>query len=106
MVGSAEGGGGYYGNRWNCYDEDDEDMDDEDDVEMGEINDRTTTIKNLVDLGGVKISNSVEFDDEKECIPSDLIDTLEEGEWDDQDYEGYQGNVSCRLFNFFGALLT
>lgn len=63
-------------------------------VDIGEIDDRTMTIQNLVDLDGKLIRKDLDFDDETEAIPSEFAEEIEEGKHDKQEYEGYQGNVS------------
>ncbi|KAL0064876.1 hypothetical protein AAF712_008129 [Marasmius tenuissimus] len=74
---------------------------DDDDVEMGEIEERTTTIENLVDLDGEDISDTVEFDDEAETIPARFDRYFEGQSCDDEEYEGYQGNYGGNLERFY-----
>jgi hypothetical protein len=62
-----------------------------DDTYMEDIGDTTTSIKNLVDLDGKLIGAQISFDDEAETIPRNLGETIEEGKWDKQECEGYQG---------------
>ncbi|KAL0064875.1 hypothetical protein AAF712_008128 [Marasmius tenuissimus] len=105
QTGSAtnEGGGSYYygrRGRYGCaYDEYDDDEDD--DVEMEEIHDRSTSIENLVDLDGKLISRNVTFDDETETIPANFDEYFEDEGWDDQQYEGYQGNYGGDVNRFY-----
>ncbi|KAK1228340.1 hypothetical protein PQX77_008593 [Marasmius sp. AFHP31] len=87
----------YGGRRGGYWDESEED----DDVEMGEIEESTTSIQNLVDLDGKHISDNVDFDDETETIPARFDDYFGGQTWDDQDYEGYQGNCGGNLERFY-----
>ena len=42
----------------------------------------------------------MDFDEEgNECIPQELSEAVEEGDHDDEEYEGYMGNVS--MISFF-----
>jgi hypothetical protein len=77
--------------RHDRYDLDDED----DDVGMAEVEERTMTISNLVNLDdGRRIQAEVECkDDDSEFCPKDLRDQVEAGNPDAKEYEGYQGNV-------------
>jgi hypothetical protein len=91
QTGYAEDNGGYRGRRgWRDYDYDD--MDDGD-VDMAEVEEETTSVENLVNVDGKIIRKKpVDFDDEVETIPQ-LDGYFEGDDYDDQDYEGYQGNV-------------
>ena len=85
----------HYGRRkrYMCAYDDYDDVD----VEMEEVENRTTSVENLVDLDGKLISRYVTFDDEaSETIPANFNDYFEGEDWDDQEYEGYQGNVSAQ----------
>ncbi|EJD55226.1 hypothetical protein AURDEDRAFT_140854, partial [Auricularia subglabra TFB-10046 SS5] len=84
--GSAEGDYGGYGD---C------------DVTMGEIQEKTTSIDSLFDLDGRLIAKDVDFDAELDTIPMDLVDSLEGEEWDDEEYEGYQGNYAGDIERFY-----
>ncbi|KAK1228339.1 hypothetical protein PQX77_008592 [Marasmius sp. AFHP31] len=99
-----DGGGSYYygrRGRYGCaYDEYDDD-DGDDDVEMEEIHDRSTSVENLVDLDGKLISRNVTFDDETETIPANFDEYFEDEGWDDQQYEGYQGNYGGDVNRFY-----
>lgn len=55
--------------------------------------DKETSITHFVDLQGRLISDSLDFEDETETIPSCMSDMLENGELFKQESEGYQGNV-------------
>lgn len=71
--------------------------DDDDDVNpgMGEVIDRTMSITGLVDMDGRVLVKSVDAEEDAgETIPLDLRDTVESGAPDNEEYEGYQGNVS------------
>lgn len=69
------------------------------DVSMGEIQDRTMSIKHLVDVDGRLIREHLDFDEESETIPADLAEKIEGGDPDDEEYEGYQGNVGCSKYH-------
>jgi hypothetical protein len=88
-----DNGCGYYRSKRGWYDDDDDDDEDDDDVDFAEVEEETTMIEHLVNLDGESIQERVEFDDEVETIPP-LSDFFEEGDYDDQEYEGYMGNVS------------
>lgn len=95
--GSAEDDGPHYYNKRRGrygYSSDDDDEDNDDDVEMGEVHDTDMTIKNLVDLDGSMIQDRLNFDAEAETIPADLEEMVTSGDVDEQQYEGYMGNVS------------
>ena len=68
--------------------------DDGDDMEMDMVESTTMTLENLVGLDGKLILNRLEFNAEKEGIPEELEDVLRENGWDEQEFEGYFGNVS------------
>ncbi|KAJ8072943.1 hypothetical protein PM082_019806 [Marasmius tenuissimus] len=98
---SNHGAGSYYRSRrrFRCgYDEDDEYGEN---VEMEEVHNRTTSVENLVDLDGKLISNYVNFDDETETIPANFAEYFEDERWDDQDFEGYQGNYGGDVNRFY-----
>lgn len=81
---------------WGCaYDDEDED---ENEVGMLEIYERDFKVEHLVDLEGALIKEKVDFVEKQETIPQSFVKGVEDGEWDNQDYEGYMGNVS--LFTF------
>ncbi|KAJ7129787.1 hypothetical protein C8R44DRAFT_777696 [Mycena epipterygia] len=70
---------------------------DDDDVGMGEVEEQTMTIKNLVDLDGQRVQGEVECEeDDSEFCPANLRDVVEAGNPDKREYEGYQGNVWYR----------
>lgn len=96
LSGSAnDDGGGYdgrgYGRRC-AYD--DEDEEDDDDLSMVEVFETEWSITNLVDMDGDLITDTFYVaDDSNETIPADLQKQVESGPVDEQEYEGYQGNV-------------
>ena len=49
-------------------------------------------------LRGRKLQDQVDFDEESEVIPNDLMEDVENGAHDGQEYEGYMGNVSAFEF--------
>jgi hypothetical protein len=65
-------------------------------VTMDEAREWSTKIDCFVDLDGSELRAFDDFDAETEAIPNELTRTIEEGEYDEQDYEGYTGNVSCK----------
>lgn len=96
VVGYAEDNGYSYHKRGCYYDDDDED---DEDVTMAEIEEDVYKIENMVrvDKGGDDKEN-VDFGefciDQDSLIPEDPFDG--DGP-DEQDYEGYMGNVRLRL---------
>jgi hypothetical protein len=72
-------------------------------VSMQDVDDTTTSIEHLVDLDGKLISDDIDFDDETETIPRNLGKILEEGGWDDQEYEGYQGEFHLTLSSWLSS---
>ncbi|TFY70328.1 hypothetical protein EVG20_g2677, partial [Dentipellis fragilis] len=97
LSGYAEDSGG--GHRGWGYDDDDDDGDD-DDVEFAEVEEREMSIQNFVDMEGKLIEDDLEYDD-GETIPADLAETVESGECDEQDYEGYMGNGAGSLQRWY-----
>lgn len=97
LKGYAEDHGCSYGRRRHYFDEDS----DEDDVDFAEVEEQWTTINNLVDLEGQMLEEEMDFDEEGECIPSDLAEAVEDGSHDDQDYEGYMGNGAGSLERWY-----
>ena len=96
LSGAADDDGGdYYGRRRNCFYDDSES--DHNNVGFAEVFDRSMTIEHFVDLDGGLISEELEYDETRETIPVDLTETVEEGDHDGQEYEGYMGNVSITI---------
>jgi hypothetical protein len=60
---------------------------------MGEVEEREMTITGLVGLDGTSLQEDVDYE-EDELIPQNLAEVVEEDDPDDEEYEGYQGNVS------------
>jgi hypothetical protein len=89
-----DGGYGYRNRRGWGYDEDDGDDGDDGRLSFVEVTDKRISIENLVDVDGRMIAKDIDFEAEMEAIPSGFIDDLENGDYDDQEYEGYMGNVS------------
>ena len=86
------GGGCGYGRRrrYGRYDDDDDD-----DVYMEEVESRSVQIEHLVDISGHLIQAKLDFRNETKTIPSDLVESITaDGNYDNQEYEGYMGNVS------------
>lgn len=69
---------------------------------------RRVSIEGLVDLDGGNISDKLPFVPEEESIPEDLETTLEKGIHDEQEYQGYMGNVRFQpcFTNMFVVLTT
>lgn len=98
--GSANDYGERRGRGWGrsrCYYDAYEDMDD-DDVSMCEVDETQVDVENLVDMDGKLIRQAVDYELESEVIPEELVDEITSGEYDDQEYEGYQGNVGLLSF--------
>ncbi|KAJ6515990.1 hypothetical protein C8R45DRAFT_226413 [Mycena sanguinolenta] len=71
---------------------------DDDDVDMAEVEERNMSIGNLVDLDGRRIQHELDCEeDDSEFCPKDLRHTIEAGEPDEREYEGYQGNGAGSL---------
>lgn len=86
---------------------------------MAEVEEREVSITNVVDLDGGLIRKTLdcepEDDDEdleegemgmEETIPKDLYEVVERGTPDAEEYEGYQGNVSCHPLRFVARLVS
>ncbi|KAI0796338.1 hypothetical protein BC629DRAFT_1504956 [Irpex lacteus] len=63
--------------------------------------DKEISITHFVDLQGRLISDSLDFEDETETIPSCMSDMLENGELFKQESEGYQGNYAGDLNRWY-----
>lgn len=94
LSGYADDHGGHCRYRGRHYYEDSEESEDE--VDFGEVENIMTTIEHLVDLDGTLIRDDIDFEEEVETIPADLQSSIENGDYDDQEYEGYMGNVSYK----------
>lgn len=55
------------------------------------------SITGLITLTGKSLSGRLEYEEEHETIPASLTDTIESGTCDEEEYEGYQGNVRHHL---------
>jgi hypothetical protein len=82
---------GWKRGRYGYYDDDDDDGGET--PSMIEVTERTLTITNVVDLEGNLLlgKNTTLPIDERNLIPNDPFDGVDP---DDEDYEGYMGNVS------------
>ncbi|KAH9897752.1 hypothetical protein C8Q73DRAFT_370472 [Cubamyces lactineus] len=87
--------------RWGRCAYDDSDDPDDSEVEMAEVEATDVEIEHLVDLDGRLIQQSVSCDIEVEAIPDELVDEITAGGFDDQEYEGYQGNCAGTLERFY-----
>lgn len=91
--GQAEDSGGYHYSRkrrrrW--YDESDEDEDDSGPHTMGDIEETTFEVKHAVDLDGEPADlDHLDIQEDEDMMPYHLSD----GDHDEEEYEGYQGNV-------------
>ena len=102
MCGGAEDCGydaSYYGSRrrhgWGYDSEDDyggmHSWADPEEVE------KEMSIMHLVDLDGDLICDTLAYKETTETIPEDLTEEVESGQCDEEEYEGYQGNVGVSL---------
>ena len=62
-------------------------------LSFAEISDSDVSIEDLVDLEGNAIAEVVSFDPETDTIPVELEEMIRDGPHDEQEYEGYMGNV-------------
>ncbi|TCD68476.1 hypothetical protein EIP91_010651 [Steccherinum ochraceum] len=61
----------------------------------------TMVVKNLVDLNGEHITKVLPVDQERDTIPENLNEIVEEGQRDGAEYEGYMGNYAGTLSRFY-----
>ena len=66
---------------------------DSDSVGFLEVYEREVRIEDFVDLDGNVLTAELELDDDTETIPATMVSDIEAGPYDDQEYEGYMGNV-------------
>ena len=102
MSGSADDDYGYrsYGG-WKRHRYSEDYDEDEGNPSMLEVNDESLTVENVVDLHGNKLLGPHKLSLDKEwLVPKDPFEGLDP---DDQEYEGYMGNVSrrCSLSVFY-----
>ena len=98
-LGDAEGGGGWgggyrshrgrYGRYWDDYDEDEDE-----DVEMGEVYETRYSLQMFSGKTGVALGRKESFDIEELMADEDYFADQDP---DDQEYEGYTGNVSTYI---------
>lgn len=81
-----------YDGGWGYFDEDEDSPDS--DVDFADVESRHASINDLVDLHGTPIAENIDFDENRQTIPSSLMEDIESGPYDEQEYEGYMGNVS------------
>lgn len=108
LAGSADDdGGGCYGKRHGRYSTCDTDSDDEDSDDLGflEINETEMTIKDFVNLDGTTISATLGINEAIETIPVNLAEDVQSGEHDEQEYEGYMGNVRISVLDVMHVLI-
>ncbi|KZT67691.1 hypothetical protein DAEQUDRAFT_672681 [Daedalea quercina L-15889] len=102
LSGYADDDGGHYcdsRNRWG-YDLDSDG--DSDNVGFAEVENREASITNLVTVGIFAQIDELDFDEESDgTIPNDLIDTVESGPHDGQEYEGYMDNGAGSLERWY-----
>ena len=97
MSGSADDDFGYrsYGG-WKRHRYSEDYDEDEGNPSMLEVNDESLIVENVVDLNGNKLLGPHKLSLDKEwLVPKDPFEGLDP---DDQEYEGYMGNVSRRCF--------
>ncbi|EIW64174.1 uncharacterized protein TRAVEDRAFT_68036 [Trametes versicolor FP-101664 SS1] len=70
---------------------------DDSQVTMEKIEETELTIEHLVDLDGKLIRQDFDYDLKTEAIPNDLIKQVIKGEYDEQDYGGFRGNMAGSL---------
>ncbi|KAI0720055.1 hypothetical protein C8T65DRAFT_736222 [Cerioporus squamosus] len=97
--GYGDDDGGSYYNRRDWYHHGDDD-DEEEDVGMAEVTDSDIRVENLVDLNGLDICDDLEYE-ETETIPRDLEGMIADGDYDEQEYEGYMGNGAGSLERWY-----
>lgn len=73
------------------------------DVQMAYVESEVVEIRHLVDLDGDSIRRSLEYTLE-EIIPDGLIEEITSGEHDEQEYEGYMGNVGSTVDSHQGQM--
>ncbi|KAL1723986.1 hypothetical protein EV715DRAFT_286048 [Schizophyllum commune] len=67
-----------------------------------EVEERELKIRDLTDLDGNLLKKKIDFEDEGiECIPREFTNAVENGEFDDENYEGYQGNEAGTLERWY-----
>ena len=66
---------------------------DSDSVGFLEVYEREVRIEDFVDLDGNVLTAELELDNDTETIPATMVSDIEAGPYDDQEYEGYMGNV-------------
>ncbi|KAI5830724.1 hypothetical protein K523DRAFT_415626 [Schizophyllum commune Tattone D] len=67
-----------------------------------EVEERELKIRDLTDLDGNLLKEKIDFEDEGiECIPREFTNAVENGEFDDENYEGYQGNEAGTLERWY-----
>lgn len=69
------------------------DYDDDDDASFVDVFEQSMAISDFVDLQGEPLTGEIELDSVTETIPDDLEETVVSGAYDEQEYEGYTGNV-------------
>lgn len=93
---------GYRESSWGRGYSSDEDADEADEyVGMGEVEETSLSIENMVDLEGTLIRKDLDFDFETEGMLEDLDEVLQEGTYDKQEYEGYLGNGAGSLERWY-----
>lgn len=85
-----------YGESWGRY-RDRYDSPSPREYTMVDVEERDMSIENFVDMEGKLISDELDIDEETETIPGNLAEIVEDGPCDDEEYEGYQGNV-CPVY--------
>ncbi|CAL1700296.1 unnamed protein product [Somion occarium] len=104
LQGSADESGvghSYYGRRRRGWYDEYDDEPDYDDVEFEEIETRETDIEHFVDMDGKLIASSLDFDEETETIPENIAEGVEDGDYENQEFEGYMGNYAGSLDRWY-----
>ncbi|KAF7789411.1 hypothetical protein EIP86_000355 [Pleurotus ostreatoroseus] len=66
-------------------------------LEFEEVCHTEMSLTNVVDFDGVSVAGQIEMSDATETVPQDLEESMRDEPHDEQEYEGYMGNVSCEL---------
>ncbi|EKM60042.1 uncharacterized protein PHACADRAFT_138464 [Phanerochaete carnosa HHB-10118-sp] len=70
-------------------------------VGFEEIQDQEVCVEHLVDMQGTLIAPVLEFDEEEEGVPVELVDAIDDGSCDKEEYEAYTENVRAPLIGMY-----
>ncbi|GJE87369.1 2OG-Fe(II) oxygenase [Phanerochaete sordida] len=71
------------------------------DVDFGEIQDSDITVEHFVDMAGNLLAPLLEFDEESETVPAELMDEIGRGPCEKENYEAYTGNEAGSLERWY-----